>query len=399
MAQIDASIPLQVKPPQFQTPFELQAQMGAIQNGRNQNRLAQMQFAKAEKDQADENKLSQMFRDANGDPTAVSKAMYGGGYYKQGMAFDKANAEAKGAGYKMENDKLEGVKRQAEISNEQRAIAAQKLGAHLNDPNLSRDSLVADIQTQVQTGELPADKAQALIAKIPDDPAQIKQFLNQILTSMQTADQQLKNDEGTPVDVMRGGKPVKIMSRGGRVVGDAVPSKGLTINTGPVKLSAQAQKELFEADETVQSSKNVIGMLDKALEFNKEAYSGYGASTRATARSNLPGESASANATVDLNNIVTGQALESLKSVFGGMPTEGERKILLELQASTDKTPAQRASIINRAKIAAETRIRFNADKAQKLRSGEYFSSAPTSGESPNAQQPSNIDLLLDKYK
>lgn len=139
-----------------------------------------------------------------------------------------------------------------------------------------------------------------------------------------------------------------------------------------VKLSATEQKELFEADEMVQASQNVQTALQDALKLNEKAYSGVGAKLRAVTRSNLPGESESANATIELDNLMTSQALESLKATFGGMPTEGERKILLEMQASAEKTPEQRKSIINRAIAMAKRREKLNADKAEKLRSGEY---------------------------
>jgi hypothetical protein len=151
-------------------------------------------------------------------------------------------------------------------------------------------------------------------------------------------------------------------------------------------LSAAAQKEVFESDEIAQSSKNAIGMLQEAKNLNGKAYSGYGAKTRATIRSNLPGESAGANATVDLDNLMTGQALESLKATFGGMPTEGERKILLDMQASADKTPQQRQAILDRAIAAAERRVQFNEQKSNALRSGEYFSPQPAKSETSPAQ-------------
>jgi hypothetical protein len=133
------------------------------------------------------------------------------------------------------------------------------------------------------------------------------------------------------------------------------------------------QKELLESDDTVTSSKSVIGLLNQALTLNDAAYSGYGAKGRAVVRSNLPGESPEANATIDLDNIMTSQALESLKAIFGGMPTEGERKILLDMQASADKTPAQRKSIIDRAVKAAENRSTFSNQKAKAIRGGTYL--------------------------
>ena len=149
------------------------------------------------------------------------------------------------------------------------------------------------------------------------------------------------------------------------------PLSGKTPNSGP--MSATLQKELLESDDTVTSSKSVIGLLNQALTLNDTAYSGYGAKGRAVVRSNLPGESPEANATIDLDNIMTSQALESLKAIFGGMPTEGERKILLDMQASADKTPTQRKSIIDRAVKAAENRASFATQKAKSIRGGTYL--------------------------
>jgi hypothetical protein len=149
------------------------------------------------------------------------------------------------------------------------------------------------------------------------------------------------------------------------------PLSGKTPNSGP--MSATLQKELLESDDTVTSSKSVIGLLNQALTLNDAAYSGYGAKGRAVVRSNLPGESPESNATIDLDNIMTSQALESLKAIFGGMPTEGERKILLDMQASVDKTTAQRKSIIDRAVKAAENRSTFANQKAKAIRGGTYL--------------------------
>jgi hypothetical protein len=146
---------------------------------------------------------------------------------------------------------------------------------------------------------------------------------------------------------------------------------------GEGRMSPTAQKELFEADEGSQSASNVMGLLSKAKELNKQAMFGPYASTRAKAYSLLPGEDAKANATIDLDNIMTGQALESLKLIFGGMPTEGERKILLDMQASVDKTPAQREAILNRAMEIAQRRASFSKSKADSLRSGKYFKEGP----------------------
>lgn len=162
-------------------------------------------------------------------------------------------------------------------------------------------------------------------------------------------------------------------------------------------LSATAQKELFEADEMVQASRNALGMLREAKRLNQTAYSGIGAKPRAVIASNLGMGSGGADDTINLDNLMTGQALESLKATFGGMPTEGERKILLEIQASADKTPSQRKAILDRAEQAAQRRIKFNEKKANALRSGTYFTEQqqPQQDIAPTRDVRSEADKIL----
>jgi hypothetical protein len=155
--------------------------------------------------------------------------------------------------------------------------------------------------------------------------------------------------------------------------------------TGP--MSVTLQKELIEADDAVRSGAEVTRTLQSALKINNDAYSGYGAKTRAVVRSNLPFQSKEANATIDLDNMMTGQALESLKLVFGGMPTEGERKILLDMQASADKTPAQRKAIIDRAIAATQRRQQFAKAKAEAIRKGTYLTEGAAQ---PESDKPAN---------
>jgi hypothetical protein len=181
------------------------------------------------------------------------------------------------------------------------------------------------------------------------------------------------NDTWSTVNTEKGLVQVNQKTGQVRPLGINAPAK----TGGGAALSPTAQKELFEADDIAQSSKNVQGILQSALQLNNQTYSGYGAKARAVARSNLPGQSAEADNTIQLDNMMTGQALESLKATFGGMPTEGERKILLDMQASADKTPAQRKDIMERAIAAAKRRETFAAERAKSLRAGTYFTQPP----------------------
>jgi hypothetical protein len=156
------------------------------------------------------------------------------------------------------------------------------------------------------------------------------------------------------------------------------------VSKPPGQMSATAQKELFEADEMAMASQNVIDNITRAENLNSKTYSGVGAGARAKIYSQLPGAQETADATVEYDNLVTGQALESLKATFGGMPTEGERKVLMDLQASVNKTPEQRKAILARAKQLAEIRLKFNTQKAESLRSGTYMKGS--------VQSPANMD-------
>jgi hypothetical protein len=157
------------------------------------------------------------------------------------------------------------------------------------------------------------------------------------------------------------------------------------------ELPASLSTKLIELDE----SSNALAMskqaLDEALKYNDKAYSGYFAGQRAMARSNLPGESESANATVQYENIINTNALGSLKTLFGGQPTEGERKVLLDLQASSNKTPAQRKEIIDRAKKLADERASQNASIAEGIRSGRYSTKQGAGTQSQPLEDPLGI--------
>lgn len=157
-------------------------------------------------------------------------------------------------------------------------------------------------------------------------------------------------------------------------------------------MSPTLQKELIEADDTFQASNNVVTLLENAKKLNNKAYSGIAAGERAWLSSQLPdvvadvfpGESDSADATINLDNMMTGQALESLKSTFGAAPTEGERKILMEMQASVGKTPSQRRAIMDRAIAAAKRRSQYSAQKARSIRDGTYLSESPSTYADPD---------------
>lgn len=146
-------------------------------------------------------------------------------------------------------------------------------------------------------------------------------------------------------------------------------------------LTTTDKKAILEADDAISTNKSAIGLLDQAMAINDKANSGWFTGTRATIGNNLPDVAVpdwlsspeSSAATTEYDNLVQQGALSQLKTIFGGNPTEGERAILLELQASSSKPPEIRKKILQRAKELATARLALNQQRSDQLRGGEFY--------------------------
>lgn len=146
-----------------------------------------------------------------------------------------------------------------------------------------------------------------------------------------------------------------------------------------MNLSATEQKELFEAEDIVNASKSVVLNLSKAKEISPKAYEGFAAGARRTVARNIPGVGGSegVTSTTDLESLVGQNSLDQLKTIFGGNPTEGERKILLDLQGSISMSDKERQAIYDRAIKAAARRMKTSQEKMDRIRKGGYGKLTP----------------------
>lgn len=154
-------------------------------------------------------------------------------------------------------------------------------------------------------------------------------------------------------------------------------------------LTATDKKAILEADEMVLSNTAAIDSLKRATALSKDAFTGPMAGARGYAASFLGKDSdwgKSGIATEGLKNEVESNALSQLKAIFGGAPTEGERKILLDLQGSASKAPEVRDEIYRRAQAAAERRLAFNQKRADELRGGNFYKPAGSMARAPVQQ-------------
>jgi hypothetical protein len=154
-------------------------------------------------------------------------------------------------------------------------------------------------------------------------------------------------------------------------------------------LTATDKKAILEADDKVQAGKTTIDNLNRAKLLSKQAMSGPMAGKLGYAASFL-GESSDTGkagiATEDLHNLVTSNALQQLKTIFGGNPTEGERGILLDIQGSVNKPDAVRQKIFDRAIEAANKRLTFEQQRADELRGGQFYKPQGSMSRAPIAQ-------------
>lgn len=150
-------------------------------------------------------------------------------------------------------------------------------------------------------------------------------------------------------------------------------------------LTATDKKAILEADEGVLAAETAIKALKEAKEISPRALGGVTAPVRTFLGNNLPdillpdviASPQQAQDTASLNNLVVSNALSQLKAIFGGAPTEGERKILLEIQGSVSQPDNVRQEIYSRAASMAEKRLQFNKERASQLRGGDYYKAQP----------------------
>lgn len=162
-------------------------------------------------------------------------------------------------------------------------------------------------------------------------------------------------------------------------------------------LTATDKKAILEADEAVQSAQTAIKALQDAKKLSPQALGGWGASSKAAIANNLPdwmvpdrfvASPQQGEATANLDNLVTSQALAQLKSIFGAAPTEGERKILLDIQGSVGQPDNIRQQIYDRAIQMAERRLAFNQQRASELRGGDFYKSPEKRGQGGGQPSP-----------
>ena len=170
----------------------------------------------------------------------------------------------------------------------------------------------------------------------------------------------------------------------------------------------------FDGRDAITSGGEAIRALETALKLSPSAYEGGMADVRANIMKDwlgsggidvLPeGADEAAIATGRMTQKVQSQALSQLKLIFGGMPTEGERDMLLKVQGSANLPRAEREAIWRDAIALVKRRI--EARRAEMNVFENMFPSykVPSVRSSSGGKRPAHIsqeiwDVMTDDEK
>lgn len=128
-----------------------------------------------------------------------------------------------------------------------------------------------------------------------------------------------------------------------------------------------------ETEDSISGARQSLADIQEAYRLNENSFAG-GLLDRGR-RALLEAAGSDAPIVVNtrrLENLLGQQGLEKLKATFGGQPTEGERKILLELEGIGSKSIEERKQIIQRAYTVLRQRIAREERRLDDIVSGRY---------------------------
>jgi hypothetical protein len=342
-------------------------------------------------------------------------------YQKTVDSFQKnkaLKAEGELRQYQIANEKIKNMSAREQARYESVIGGAAELGTYLETGDIEGAKKWAqnrrmDLGKRIAAGEevdtVQTDEVLAVLNS--GDPEKIKQLQGQVGQLIKLGQMRgvLKSPEADGGYNLSPGQtrfdannnPVANVPKPEGMVAVTDPETGETTYQPSRKLSATDTKEIYEASDVIQSGQGAKEALERAKSLmhggpdgkGVKPYSGVGAGARAAiARvpvlGDMVAEPERGAATTEYSTLVTEQALGSLKAIFGGMPTEGERKILLEMQAIADYTPEEQERIINNALTAIERREKFNLGKIQAIQTGDYGALGKTGGGKAATEAP-----------
>lgn len=193
---LDPSIALQAKLPQLENPLAQFAQVAAIQNAQNQNRLADLKFSEAERTNTlagqRRNALTSSVNAETGDidPNKYRNALAATGDYEGMQSFQKSQAEQAKATGEAAYKTAQTTEVTQKVAIQKQETIGQALGALQSIPGVGPQHIAATLKQLASAGVITPEQAQQATAGIPQDPAQMAGYLQQHkMAALKVADQ------------------------------------------------------------------------------------------------------------------------------------------------------------------------------------------------------------------
>lgn len=129
---------------------------------------------------------------------------------------------------------------------------------------------------------------------------------------------------------------------------------------------------MTQTEDLINGRLSGIRSVQEALGLNSQAYEGSLADARVLLGQLFSSDDPTYVSTEQLQQIVKSGALADLKATFGGAPTEGERRALLELQANINKPRAVREKFLRRLLQEMQIALRDQTKRLEGLKTGQY---------------------------
>lgn len=156
-------------------------------------------------------------------------------------------------------------------------------------------------------------------------------------------------------------------------------------------LKPTEMKEIFDQEDVINAASDSLSILAQMEALNAmPTYEGPAAAQRAGI-GKLSGSTEALN-TLEIENLGQNLAASMLKTTFTGAISNAEREFLQQLQASANKTVAERTRIMNNGKALIQKRAERAQQKQARIQSGEY-QTTPAGMSTTTLGATGNIDI------
>ena len=228
--------------------------------------------------------------------------------------------------------------------------------------NTSITNNTNDNETRVTTANIAADTSRYAADKSSETGIRVANINGQFGVQKEQISQQGANYR-TQAQIAEARKKAEVKEVGGLIIRQYADGSVDVVGKAQPKQDASTLGKVADIQSMNDSANQTIAQLKKAKELSRQGiYSGYGASGRADAMGSVPflNGTEKSKRTQEYTNIIVNSALQSLKAVFGGAPTEGERAMLIKVQASADYPQEVREKILDQAIEMAQAKIASN---------------------------------------